>query len=490
MVTVRFSNTVCGLVLGITYLADCASCAWTYSKKHTRSIAGKDGNILVPDMIYGTAWKKDDTASHTIDAVKLGYRGIDTANQLRHYDEAAVGDALSTVMEQLDLAREDIFIQTKYTPSNGQDAGTEPYDVKADVDEQLRQSLASSLSHLGITYIDSYLMHDPMQNHEDRMKVWRAMEAAYDDGTVKLLGISNINAVQLGELLRDARIKPAFVQNRFQSTRGAWDAEVRALCFQHEITYQAFSVVGSNRGLLTESTVMNSAHWHGVTTSQILFRFAIQAGTIAITGTSSHAHKNENLELGFVLAEDEMQSITQLSSLPYNASMKISAKFWNELPVPVSVFWRSPKGKETLSYSLPAGQTAQDAVRSTAQTFHAHEFVVRAHDGTLMTKWRANAANGDTQEVPITHQVAAIVQNHRADRVDLFWRNPDDGSEVPQGGLEGTSTGPLAAHTLQLGTYDTHEFVVRDVRRRKVDGFQIKMRKGMNQIITIRRQGQ
>src|SRR5437870_10988841 len=93
-----------------------------------------------PDFLYGTAWKEERTAELTELALRAGFRGIDTANQRRHYFEAAVGEAVA----RSGVPRAELFLQTKFTYVRGQDHRL-PYDPSAPVAEQVAQSLASSL---------------------------------------------------------------------------------------------------------------------------------------------------------------------------------------------------------------------------------------------------------------------------------------------------------------------------------------------------------
>ncbi|UCE64790.1 MAG: aldo/keto reductase, partial [Nitrospirota bacterium] len=147
--------------------------------------------------MYGTAWKKDATAQLVQLAVSLGFRAIDTANQLIHYQEALVGEALKT-LETKGVNRESLFLQTKFTPANGQDHRT-PYDPSAALTTQVRQSFESSLNHLQTEYVDSYVLHGPYSRYglgKADWEVWNAMEEIYKSGRTKMIGISNVNANQ------------------------------------------------------------------------------------------------------------------------------------------------------------------------------------------------------------------------------------------------------------------------------------------------------
>ena len=116
--------------------------------------------VRIPRFLYGTAWKEDDTERLALLALRQGFRGIDTANQRKHYDEAAVGRAVSGFLNEGAIARDDLFLQTKFTFRDGQDHRL-PYDSSASIAAQVEQSFASSLSHLGVETIDSYLLHGP-----------------------------------------------------------------------------------------------------------------------------------------------------------------------------------------------------------------------------------------------------------------------------------------------------------------------------------------
>src|SRR5579872_7314444 len=113
-----------------------------------------------PHFLYGTAWKEDRTAALTELALRAGFRAIDTANQRRHYFEAAVGEGMAAAFSAGVTTREELFLQTKFTYQRGQDHRL-PYDPQAPLSTQVAQSLASSLEHLGTDYVDSYVLHGP-----------------------------------------------------------------------------------------------------------------------------------------------------------------------------------------------------------------------------------------------------------------------------------------------------------------------------------------
>src|SRR3981189_2327034 len=116
--------------------------------------------VAVPDFIYGTAWKEGQTAALTELALRTGFRGIDTANQRRHYFEAGVGEGLAAAYKAGVVRRQDLVLQTTFTYRPGQDHRL-PYGPEASLTVQVAQSMASSLEHLGTDSVDSYLLHGP-----------------------------------------------------------------------------------------------------------------------------------------------------------------------------------------------------------------------------------------------------------------------------------------------------------------------------------------
>jgi diketogulonate reductase-like aldo/keto reductase len=267
-------------------------------------------NVVIPSFMYGTAWKKEATTQLVVRAVEAGFTAIDTANQLIHYDEARVGEALSALAEQ-GITRENLFLQTKFTPVNGQDHRT-PYDVNADLTTQVNQSFDSSLAHLHTDYLDSYVLHGPYSRRglgAEDWEVWAAMEQLYESGKTTMIGISNVSAEQLTLLCQRARHKPMVVQNRCFAAFG-WDKEVREICRAHQIIYQGFSLLTANREVFIEPDVRAMAARYGMGLAQLVFRFAMQIGMLPLTGTTSQQHMKEDLLCDqFTLAPEDLQRL-------------------------------------------------------------------------------------------------------------------------------------------------------------------------------------
>ena len=266
-----------------------------------------------PAFLYGTAWKEDQTQAWVALALRTGFRGIDTANQRKHYHEAGVGAGIAEVIKEGLLTRDDLFLQTKFTFIDGQDQRL-PYDPKAPIAVQVRQSFDSSLQHLGTRYLDSLVLHGPSQRSglgPEDWEAWGAMEALFDAGLTRAIGISNVSAAQLQLLLSKARVAPAFVQNRCYAIRG-WDREVRALCDKHQARYQGFSLLTANVDVLQGSPVRSAAARLRCTPEQVVLCFSIQVGMLPLTGTTDPEHMRADLEAAaLVLTQAEMDAIAK-----------------------------------------------------------------------------------------------------------------------------------------------------------------------------------
>ena len=253
-------------------------------------------STLLPDFLYGTAWKEDRTPALTELALRNGFRGIDTANQRRHYFEAGVGEALAAVYRAGLVTRADLFLQTKYTYQPGQDHRL-PYDPSADLSTQVAQSMASSLEHLGTDYVDSYVLHGPISGYgwtDADAEVWTAMQKEREAGRTRLLGVSNVSLRHLAQMVAAHGEAPAFVQNRCFA-RAGWDRDVRAFCRERNIVYQGFSLLTANPEVLRHPLVIGVAAQAKVTPAQVVFSFARAVKMLPLTGTTDPEHMKQDL---------------------------------------------------------------------------------------------------------------------------------------------------------------------------------------------------
>jgi len=250
----------------------------------------------LPEFLYGTAWKEDRTAALTGLALRMGFRGIDTANQRRHYFEAGVGQGLAAAYRAGVVTRADLFLQTKFTYQPGQDHRL-PYDAAASLSDQVAQSMASSLEHLGTDHVDSYALHGPASGYgwtDADSEVWEAMRKERDAGRTRFLGVSNVSLRHLEQMGVAHTEVPAFVQNRCYARFG-WDRDVRLFCKERNIIYQGFSLLTANLEVQRHPLITGLAASANATPAQIIFSFARAIGMLPLTGTSNAEHMTQDL---------------------------------------------------------------------------------------------------------------------------------------------------------------------------------------------------
>ncbi|MGD0213617.1 MAG: aldo/keto reductase [Terriglobales bacterium] len=272
---------------------------------------------VVPVFLYGTAWKEDRTPALTELAIRMGFRGIDTANQRRHYFEEGVGQGLGAAYRTGLVTRDDLFLQTKFTYQRGQDHRL-PYDPAASLSVQVAQSMASSLAHLATDRVDSYVLHGPASNYdwtEADAEVWEAMRKERDAGRARVLGVSNVSLENLHQMATVHAELPGFVQNRCYARFG-WDRSMRQFCHEHKIVYQGFSLLTANQEVVHHPLIASLAASANATPAQIVFSFARSVGILPLTGTSNAWHMKEDLaSVELMLPPEAVQAIEALSGI-------------------------------------------------------------------------------------------------------------------------------------------------------------------------------
>lgn len=266
-----------------------------------------------PNFLYGTAWKEESTQKCVSHALAAGFRGIDTANQRKHYFEAGVGDAIV----QSGIPRSELFLQTKFTYQSGQDHRL-AYDPQASIAVQVVQSFESSLQHLHTDYLDSLVLHGPSVFNgqsltETDWEAWHAMEQLHKKGHVRELGISNVNLPQLKELNEKAQVKPRYAQIRCYARLG-WNRDIRSYCRENNIIFQGFSLLTANPEALNSAFVRKLAEKHDATPAQIIFAFTRQVEMLPITGTTDPIHMKQDLEsLSLTLDNGDLKAIEEIA---------------------------------------------------------------------------------------------------------------------------------------------------------------------------------
>ena len=251
----------------------------------------------MPILGLGTWTLSNEEAENSVyHALKDGYRLIDTA---RYYQcETGVGKGIKKAVDEGIVKREDVFVTSKIMPGDY---------------ERAAQGINDSLHDLGLEYIDLMLIHQPGSNDE---AVYKAMEQAVRDGKVRSIGISNYYTPEaFDEVMSYAQILPAVIQNEnhiyYQNT--ALQEYVRKYGVVVESWYP-FGGRGHTSENFNNETVTEIAKSHGKTSAQIILRWHLQAGYIAIPGSSNPDHIAENYRIfDFELTDDEMRQIAAVN---------------------------------------------------------------------------------------------------------------------------------------------------------------------------------
>ncbi|KAI9828872.1 MAG: hypothetical protein M1819_006487 [Sarea resinae] len=246
----------------------------------------------IPALLYGTAWKKAETAVLVCEALKAGFTGIDVAAQPKHYREDLVGKAVREVLEEGKINREDLYVQTKFTSVNGQNRDNMPYDPRSSISDQVRTSISSSLNQLrhsqssDSSYIDSLVLHSPLPSMAQTLEAWQTLEEFVPD-KIHNLGISNTSLSVLEALYDAVKIKPAVVQNRFHPQTG-FDVPLREFCRDRGIIYQSFWTLTANPRLLRCLPVQILAESAGVEKEVALYCLVLGLeNTVVLDGTTN-----------------------------------------------------------------------------------------------------------------------------------------------------------------------------------------------------------
>ena len=271
-----------------------------------------NNGIKMPMAGIGTFLLTPDQAeSAVLEALKDGYRLIDTANA--YVNEKAVGRA----MKKSGLTREDIFLETKIWPS---------FYMQEDAVEK-------TLERLDTDYIDLLLIHQPSGNY---VAGYRLMEKAYKEGKVKAIGLSNFTKEQIQEILDICEVKPTVLQTEvhpyFQ------ELELKEFLTKEDIKIQAWYPLGhGDAALLNDETIVELSKKYQKSTAQIILRWHIQAGNIVIPGSKNPEHIKANFDLfDFALTEDEMKKISGLDkNVRYYTSTPELLKKYAEMVPPV-----------------------------------------------------------------------------------------------------------------------------------------------------------
>ena len=263
-----------------------------------------NNGVKIPKLGLGTWFIEDDKAADAVrDAVKSGYRLIDTAQA--YGNERGVGEGVRTC----GVPREEIFVTSKVAAEH------KTYEqAKAGIDETLQK--------MGLDYLDMMIIHSPQpwlevnqsdNRYEDgNREAWRALEEAYEAGKLKAIGVSNFRTGDIESLVKTAKIKPMVNQIllHISNTR----MELVEYCQKNDILVEAYSPI-AHGVILDQPEIKAMADKYGVTVPQLCIRYTIQLGTVSLPKTANPEHMKTNADVDFEISTDDMETLKKFKKI-------------------------------------------------------------------------------------------------------------------------------------------------------------------------------
>ena len=260
-------------------------------------------DVKIPKIALGT-WMIDDdkVANAVIEAVKLGYRHIDTAQA--YGNERGVGDGI----RNCGLAREDIFLTTKL------EADIKNYD-------DAKAAIQGSLDKLALDYIDLMIIHSPQPwahfNTDDRffegnLEAWKALEEFYDAGKIRAIGVSNFQKEDLDNLLDNAATQP--MVNQILAHVSNTPFELIDYAQDKGLVVEAYSPIGHGK-ILDNPQIKAIAEKYGVSVPQLCIRYTLQLGLLPLPKTANPDHMKSNADVDFEISEADMDTLKNIDPI-------------------------------------------------------------------------------------------------------------------------------------------------------------------------------
>lgn len=250
-----------------------------------------NNGVKMPQLGYGVYQvSKEECERCVLDALKVGYRHIDTAQS--YFNEEEVGNAI----EKSGVPRNEIFLTTK--------VWIEHYGY-----EQTKASVYESMQKLKVNYIDLVLLHQPFA---DYYGAWRALEDMYADGKIRAIGISNFYPDRMVDLASFSRIKP--MVNQVETHPFNQQIEAQEWMKKYGVQIEAWAPFGEGRGgLFTNETIAKIAAKYNKTVAQVILRWELQRGIVVIPKSVHIERMEQNLDVfDFELSDEDMQVMAGL----------------------------------------------------------------------------------------------------------------------------------------------------------------------------------
>ncbi len=259
--------------------------------------------LAIPKLGLGTWFIEDENAAQAVcDAVKIGYRHIDTAQA--YGNEKGIGEGIS----KCGISREELFITTKLA--------AEVKDYQGAVD-----AIEGSLQAIGLDYIDMMLIHSPQpwmefreadRFFEGNKEAWRALEDAYKAGKLRAIGVSNFEKEDLENILSSCTVAPMVNQLLVHASNTPF--ELMEYTQSKGILVEAYSPIAHGE-VLKNQKVADIAKKYGVTVPQLCIRYDLQLGTLPLPKTANPEHMRSNAQVDFVISDEDMEQLKKLERI-------------------------------------------------------------------------------------------------------------------------------------------------------------------------------
>lgn len=249
--------------------------------------------VKMPQLGYGVYQvTKDECKRCVLDALKAGYRSIDTAQS--YFNEEEVGDAL----QESGIPREEIFLTTKVWIENY------GYD-------NAKRSVLESMKKLKTDYLDLVLLHQPFG---DAYGAWRALEDLYEDGKIRAIGISNFYVDRMVEFVNFNRIKPMITQMEVHIFNQ--QKQLKEYADKYNIQLEAWAPFGEGlKGTFENEVIKSIGKKYGKTNAQVMLRWHIQRGIVVIPKSTHYERMQENMNVfDFELSDEDMKAISEMDT--------------------------------------------------------------------------------------------------------------------------------------------------------------------------------